>query len=130
MAAERAAEPILGYSSTGNFDPTNIPPALQFLLDDYRDQLEFIDSKHLHPTPQITQKWNNLTETSTAENTVIVQPLIKTKWGQGQYYNSQCPTGGLTYGQCPHGLCGYHDGSDYVLLEFSSQGTNYFSYSS
>jgi hypothetical protein len=94
MAAERAAEPILGYSSTGNFDPTNIPPALQFLLDDYRDQLEFIDSKHLHPTPQITQKWNNLTETSTAENTVIVQPLIKTKWGQGQYYNSQCPTGG------------------------------------
>lgn len=94
MAANRASEPVLGYSKKGGFDPSNIPPALQALLDDYRTQLEHIDAKQVAPTSAIAQAWQRLNEPGEAENPVSVGPLTKTKWGQGEYYNAQCPTGG------------------------------------
>lgn len=82
-ADARTVKPVLGYSDQGTFDSDNIPPALQKILSDYQDQIEYVRD-NLDPVDTI----ENL---HPAVGTVIVEPLIKTTWHQDVPYNELCP---------------------------------------
>ncbi len=45
MAGDDVVTPILGYSDVGTFDPSNIPPALQWKLDTYKAEIATAASK-------------------------------------------------------------------------------------
>ena len=83
IAAEESMEnKILGYSDTGEFDHDNIPPAMQWLLDNYEKEMAYMQ-----------QKGSDYTSAATTSQVFDkdVAPLIKTEWGQTYPYNNLCP---------------------------------------
>lgn len=88
--------PILAYSDSGNFDIGNIPPALNEWIVGYKKEMISILNQNVKATDEIDELWsiqNTKKSSNTALTTNFVLPLIQTKWGQGQYYNDDCPTG-------------------------------------
>ena len=83
-ADERTAKPVLAYSYEGSFDAGNIPPAQEDILSGYRQQIDYA-RKNMVPSPEGLKN-------SSPAGTVIVEPLVKTKWNQEEPYNNLCPT--------------------------------------
>ena len=79
VSGDDQTEPILGYCDEGEFDYEQLPPAMQGWLDGYARQIEQIqrgeapvirDAVQTHPK---------------------VEPMLKSKWSQGNPYNLTCP---------------------------------------
>lgn len=84
LSANDQTEPILGYTTTGQFDYANMPPAMKWWLKSYQEQIEYAAT---HKSRQIVI---SKTEASTEQKKEIAS-LIKTTWNQGAPYNNQCP---------------------------------------
>ena len=72
---------ILGYSDNGAFDPEMAPPALLELLDGYDAQYDYL-LENAQTAPRVTTRTGAFPE---------IQPLIKSRWGQGAPYWDWCP---------------------------------------
>ena len=70
---------VLGYSDQGALDPDDMPVNMQAWLEGYNDQMEYLDR---HPEAAAPRR--------TVSGTSI-DPLLISKWGQGNPYNSMCP---------------------------------------
>ena len=86
IAGDDCVNPILGYSPSGKIDTDNLPPALEAWLQDVSS---YINSKR--------ESGNGMAMTaSDAEQgstpSVVVAPLIKTKWYQMAPYSDMTPT--------------------------------------
>ena len=82
---ERTPNDILGYSNEGSFDPNNIPPSLKYFLEEYEQQIKYMQENNIQPAKAIARAPKN-----------NIDYLIKTKWDQGSpynYYLSGCYTG-------------------------------------
>ena len=105
VSGDDSTIPILGYSLKSKFQEDDIPPALQDLLNHYSEQINYaIESKT--ENLENLKLWNNLIdfESNSTYNSDInfyisspadVNPLISTKWGQGNPYNALCPANTL-----------------------------------
>ena len=69
---------VLAYGD-GNIDMKHIPANMQWLLDQYKRQMECLRS---HPDIQ---------PSTATTNDITIEPMITCHWGQGTPYNSQCP---------------------------------------
>lgn len=78
VSASDRAMPLLGYTDSGTLDVSNLPPQLEFWLDQYVSQIAFNESRVEAGMPQ--------GYTYPADWTYIA-PLLKTKWDQGAPYN-------------------------------------------
>lgn len=72
---------VAGYSDSGRIDPANLPEAMGYLLAGYHSgsmptQPSYADAGHA------------------SRKVASVEPLIKTKWGQGAPFNGMCPSDG------------------------------------
>ena len=85
--------PIIGYSTSSSFDTANVPPALQKMIEGYKNQIRFAIENDLLVTAAIEDKWNDFLNNKLDESvgTDVVAPLLSTKWNQSPYYNDQCP---------------------------------------
>lgn len=88
VSANDAAVPLLGYSTSEDFDPKNINPSLQYMLSEYAAQIAYAAA-----TGETYQ------EVTTMAETPVVEPLVKTKWGQSAPFWNKCP-GGNTQSGC------------------------------
>ncbi|MDE6429557.1 MAG: C10 family peptidase, partial [Duncaniella sp.] len=80
VSADDVAAPILGYSTTGTFDPNNIPENMRWWLGQYKLEIE------------AAAKDSAQSYSRTAEDTrQPIEPLIKTTWNQGEPYNCEAP---------------------------------------
>ena len=98
MAANDCVQPILGYSLTGSFIAEDMPDHVKGWLQGYNDGIQYaIDSK-MSASTETANLWKELIEgnSKAGKATVVVAPLIQTKWSQNKYYNALCPeaTGG------------------------------------
>jgi len=85
---------LVGYSTTGRFDPTNVPSNLQAYLDQYALFVGGVQRGELKANKrQLTV------------GTPVVGPLIKTKWDQVSPYNDLCPID-QTIGKRPRSYTG------------------------
>ena len=75
VSANEAAAPLLGYSESESFDPENVNPTLQSMLEEYAAQIAWAAANG-----------ETYTEVSPLANNPVVEPLVKTKWGQGAPY--------------------------------------------
>ena len=95
VAGDDIVTPVLAYSDEGAFDPNNIPPNAAKWIEGYKNQIRFAIENDIKATDEISQDWLNLIEGNTSSNSEraasSVNPLIQTKWDQGQYYNTLCP---------------------------------------
>lgn len=103
VAAVDAIYPVLGWSDQGHFGQSDIPPALEWLLDNYSQQICFIRDQSIESTHGIDTVWNHFSLLpmdfhSTQNQITGVPPLIKAKWNQGEYYNAYCPHDSLGHG--------------------------------
>ena len=97
LATDDAAMPVIGYSREFNWGDADIPPQLQYMLDNWAMQMQAIVTQRMSPSVEIAQLWSRYSVASTRFNPDRtyrdVSPLMNSIWGQGTYYNAQCPSG-------------------------------------
>lgn len=71
---EQVSDDILGYSESGEFDPQDMPPALQYMLQCYAEQTEMVRNGEAEAHRTTVQREN-------------IDPLVQTKWDQNAPYN-------------------------------------------
>ncbi|MCH5233920.1 MAG: thiol protease/hemagglutinin PrtT [Muribaculaceae bacterium] len=86
LSADDAVNPVLGYSDWNSLDVDNLPPALEYWLDQYTAQIEF-----MRENPSLYSSFDE-TGVSLPSNWNAIAPIIKTKWNQSEPYYNSCPT--------------------------------------
>lgn len=82
ISGEDRTAQVLGYSDKGQLDFAHLPCTLRTLLNNYKQEIEFIqgyEGDDLIPLSRTLNETNG------------VEPLIKSNWGQGMPYYLQCP---------------------------------------
>ncbi len=100
VSADQRAWPILAYSTEGSFNEKKQPEAFTDWMDNRKKEIEYIKKNNIQADNNTIAAWENLHLKSSAVETTSVEPLIKTQWDQGCYYNSMCPTDAA--GSCGH----------------------------
>jgi hypothetical protein len=87
VSGDDLAPQILMYGEEGALDLNNIPPAMQWLLNKYKYQIDGLKAGTMVPVklPKFA--------------TTPVAPLVTANWDQSAPYNNQCPSGAVT--GCP-----------------------------
>ncbi|MBR5170634.1 MAG: C10 family peptidase [Muribaculaceae bacterium] len=82
VAGDDLAPQILMYGEEGSLDINNIPPAMQWLLNKYKYQIDGLKAGTMVPLklPKFA--------------TTPVAPLVTANWDQSAPYNNQCPSSG------------------------------------
>ncbi len=82
VSGDDLAPQILMYGEEGTLDMNNIPPAMQWLLNKYKYQIDGLKAGTMVPVklPKFA--------------TTAIAPLVKANWDQSAPYNNQCPTSG------------------------------------
>jgi len=102
VAADLRSRPILGYSFNGLFDASVEVPAFSNWMEERKREIAGIKKGKVRPEKDSGQLWDNLSSSlSEGSGTMAgVEPLLKTTWNQGCYYNMMCPAD-------PAGPCGH-----------------------
>ena len=83
VSADERMYKILGYSDSGLFDTEREPYALFELIDSYDRQSMLMDKNRISPL-YLAAEDNN-------QESLIVAPMITSKWGQSEPFNAACP---------------------------------------
>ena len=98
VAGDDRAYPVLGYSDMGQIDVNNLSEPLQFMLDGYKAQIDYLLTHDIHVTETFNQSFRQPVN--------IVEPMTKSVWGPEEPYNSQCPLLGKTHSKIGcQGVC-------------------------
>jgi hypothetical protein len=96
VSGDMSVTPILGYSYEGSFNSNEMNPAAAAWVNGYLEQIEYAVEINNEPTREVSNLWvsyaSNDFSRVKSDNVPGVDPLIKTKWDQGKYYNYYCPT--------------------------------------
>lgn len=89
-SGDNCANAVLGYSDSGNIDVNNIPCNMQWWLDEYERQIDYLQ-KHNASSYHAPKK---------TDNRLPVTPMLTTHWSQGYPYNKYCPIDSATGTRC------------------------------
>ncbi len=95
ISADKRVWPILGYGDEGVINANNQSPGFISMLESIKRQIAAVISSNLAPDSFVVNQWTKLSQSTTSNSSTVgsrVGPLIKTKWGQGCYYNLKCPS--------------------------------------
>ncbi len=90
VSGDNRTKPILGYSDEGEFISYNMPKYIQKFLNNYKVQIKTIMQNN-----GSVSDFNQIND-SVMSSKNAVEPLIKTKWGQDNPYNSKIPDNYVT----------------------------------
>lgn len=97
VAGDDAASPIIGHNTAHNWGEHEIPEQLLAMLQNWQEQMREIVSRNLQADLSTSILWRkyDVPQHSFVANRSFrnVSPLMTTIWGQGTYYNAQCPSG-------------------------------------
>ena len=113
ISGDERMKTILAYGENGRWDENDIPDGLLFLLENYRQQYELLQS-------------GNASKKKTPTNIAIpnVEPLVKTTWRQEYPFNALCPN------DCPSGCVATAMSQIMKYHQYPSYGIGSFSYTS
>jgi len=100
VAANDVSEPVLGFGLTQPFDFNDMPPALQDLLENYKQEIVQAKRQNTKKSQGISEKWTEYLDTTPSR--ALYMPatwLVETTWGQDSgsvsgsniAYNHYCP---------------------------------------
>ncbi len=109
LSADDDVAPVLGYTLSGSYTGSNLPPAFIKLLDKYKKEILYVRMNELQADPEIETSWKNLEDGKPINShikTRAVGPLLNTTWNQNPYENAMCPAdpagpGGHCVTGCP-----------------------------
>ena len=84
VAGDDRAKQVLAYGNTGNIDMDNMPGNMKAYLNMLKGQIETAQAYKGKTVPVKASK-----------NRTVVEPLLKSSWGQGEPWNLLCPTNSL-----------------------------------
>lgn len=93
LSAEDVTVPVIGYSFEGSYDKNNVPSQLEWLLEEYHNQIKTVKAQNkIQPLP-VNKEWNKLINNATysTKSAGTVGPLTTSTWNQSPYYNDMCP---------------------------------------
>lgn len=88
IAGDDCLPEVLGYTDHGNFDASNLPPALQEMLDTWQNIVETTQANGTNVALAAERK----AARRAASSRVDIAPFVTSHWGQGAPYNNHCPT--------------------------------------
>ncbi len=92
IAADKRANPILGYSTKGSFNTKSVPEQLDGLLNHYKEEIMNVVKNDPAFTIAQNEKWESLNiginKSATSNNGTY---LVTSQWNQDKYYNASCP---------------------------------------
>jgi len=95
VSADNDVIPVLGYSFEHNYTNENHPPAYDYWLGTYKEQILYVKENKLKAEQIVTDEWNRLNvlakSFSPQKDTKDIAPLLETEWGQGYGYNDYTP---------------------------------------
>ena len=94
MAANDVVQPILAYSDEGTLDLSEeMPDNLRYWLGMYNRQIKSAVEGGQTASSEVSTEWSNLRKgvRKAKQATVVVGPLVTSKWNQGYPYNEKCP---------------------------------------
>ena len=97
LSGDDCAKPILAYSTSGSFNPENIPAPVRDWLYTYDNRIENAVRQQLEATSEIAAQWEMLQsgQWRDSKSAQTVEPLVTAHWGQSSPYNALCPANTL-----------------------------------
>lgn len=120
VSADERLNTILGYSENGNFEASSMPDALIGIIDGYNRQYDYLLANE-----------SNIPQRTPAKTTSkVIEPLIKSQWGQSAPYNDQCPEnlGRNDGSKCATGCVATAMAQIMNYFQYPSMGKGYYSY--
>ena len=133
IAGDDCVKPILAYSTSGSYNPQDVAEGFAYMLNGYREEIQYVREHHLPATPDIIAEWQSVSTTGNLRQgrqaRAVVGPLCQTIWNQNFPYNSQCPedpegNGGHVYAGCVATAMG----QVMKYWNYPEQGTGSYSY--
>jgi len=93
ITADDNSRPVIGYGLNSNFSFDNAPPALIYLLGEYKKEMEYIVKNKLKADDTITGNWEKYSDKNYVplKSYTVGNELLETNWNQGSPYNNSCP---------------------------------------
>lgn len=88
VAGDDCLPEVLGYTETGDFDASNLPPALQEMLDGWQEMVEQAQADGSNTSLASARKAMR----KAASTRVDIAPFVTSHWHQSSPYNDNCPT--------------------------------------
>lgn len=99
VSAEYRTWPVLAYSFENSYSLLNHPPAFEFWMNSYKEQIVNVRKSSLKVNTDISDAWNRLSNEDFNSNQIFkskaVSPMLFTTWDQSPYYNDACPADSL-----------------------------------
>ena len=98
IPTDDCAKPVLGYSLSDRFNVDDMPENMRWWLQQYSDEIQWGIENGIQSDKSNADEWQDLKEGKCSKDTptVVVEPLLSTKWDQGSPYNMYCPSGTVT----------------------------------
>lgn len=120
VSADDRAKAVIAYSSNGNFDNYNSVEAVEYQINEYCKEIEYIIQNNIPADAEIKSQWKNFGISPEIKGTTnSIGPLLTTTWAQGCYYNDSTPFD--AGGNCQHVVTG-------CVATAMSQVINYYNF--
>lgn len=86
---------VLGYSDDGTFDEQNMPENMRAFLQDYIDEMKYLESIDYQPMESARR--------AAPAGFAAIEPMMTTTWNQDNPYNMYCPQYDNYGNKCPTG---------------------------
>jgi hypothetical protein len=110
VAAEDVISPVIGYSITSSYQEIDQPDSYRNFIQTYSDAILFIRNNNIQQSTEIAKLWDYFAADipeipAKSVGAKSVEPLVQSKWNQGNPYNAYCPEseegpGGRVYAGC------------------------------
>ncbi len=132
ISAEDNAEPILGYSTEGNFS-TNIKGSpINDWITNTSTKIRKIVQMQIPADTRINSLWNGYQLGTISNNrssrSSTVAPMLTTTWNQDPYYNNLCPYNSTDQQRCVTGCVATAMAQIMKFWNYPAHGTGSYSY--
>ena len=91
ISGDKSAPPVLSFSDHQLYNDSDVVPPFEMWINHYADQIKEIKKQHIIQ-PQYVSQWEDIQSGAPVfRSGDEVEPLMLSKWDQGEYYNYYCP---------------------------------------
>ena len=90
ISGDKSATPVLSFSDHQLYSESDVVPPFEMWINHYADQIQQIKKQHIVQS-QFVSQWEAILSGAPFRSGDEVEPLMLSKWDQGEYYNYYCP---------------------------------------
>jgi hypothetical protein len=90
ISGDKSATPVLSFSDHQLYSESDVVPPFEMWINHYADQIQQIKKQHIVQS-QFVSQWEAILSGAPFRSGDEVEPLMLSRWDQGEYYNYYCP---------------------------------------